>query len=123
MHRKPRIKVLRNSELVDPLSPRIRSDQSEKLKNLEAISIRSVKRKDPVKLSTKKPTEIYTAGKVIVCAACKRTNPSKRMYRYRHSSRGQIILCEACDESAEVRSFCRLDALDFHRKEIKIVES
>lgn len=48
--RSTRIRVFRNSELVDPLSPRIRSDQSVKLKNLEAISTRRVKRKDPVRL-------------------------------------------------------------------------
>jgi hypothetical protein len=117
---KARIKILRNNELVDPHSTKIRSDQAEKLKSLADATVRRAKPTSRIKLVSKKPDEIYTAGKIINCDACKKINPTKRMYRYRNSSRGQIILCERCDENAEVRSFRGLDALDFHRKEIKI---
>jgi hypothetical protein len=117
---KPRIKVLRNGEPVDPHSTQIRSDQSEKLKKERPPAIRHTSPDAPIKVNNKTPEIIYSAGKNLKCDQCEKTNPTKRMFRYRNSSRGQILLCERCDEQAEVRSFYKLDALDFPRKEYKV---
>jgi hypothetical protein len=122
MIKKParRIKAFRNSEPIDKTSPQIRSDQRERLMALGSAEVRRVKNRAPIKLNSKKPKEIYTAGKHIFCDGCRRHSPTRRMYRYESSSRGSVTLCEICDEKAEVRSFYKLDALDRNRKRIKI---
>lgn len=73
-----------------------------------------------LKLISKGSTQIYSAGKIIVCHACRKVSPNKRMYSYRRSSKGAVTLCESCDESAELRSFYDLDGLDFPRKKFRI---
>lgn len=115
-----RIKVIRNGEPFDPNSTQIRTDQVDRLKKERPPVIRSTSPDAPVKLNSKTGEVIYSAGKKIVCEQCKKINPTKRMFRYKNSSRGQILLCEKCDELAEVRSFYKLDALDFPRKEYKV---
>lgn len=120
MRKVKRVKIIRNGELVDSTSPQIRTDQGEKLKRLGTTSFRRTKATEPVKLCAGKPVEIYTANKIITCSGCRKVNPTKRMNRYARTSRGQVILCESCDENAEIRTFCNLDALDFPRKKIKV---
>jgi len=114
------VKVFRNGEPVDPQSTEIRTDQSERLKKERPPVIRRTLPDAPVKLNSKTPGSIYSVGKTLKCDQCEKINPTKRMFRYKNSSRGQILLCETCDERAEVRSFYKLDALDFPRKEYKV---
>lgn len=117
---KPKIKVIRNGETVDPHSTQIRIDQSKRLKTPRPPTIRNVGSDHPVKLNSKAPRQIYTAGIFVECTACKVSSPTKRMYEYPQSSRGRIVLCESCDEIAELRSFYKLDALDRPRKQYKV---
>lgn len=123
MKKRPRVKIFRNHELVDRHSTVIRSDQAENLKKLGKPKMKKAVPGAPFKLTSKTSVPIYTAGKMIKCFACEKISPTKRMYRYGHSSSGEVILCEKCDENAEMRSFCRLDALDFPRKAIRIGKS
>jgi hypothetical protein len=120
---KRNIKILRNSEAVDRNSSAIRSDQSAALKALCNNPPTTVVKRDTesrVKLNTNKAEKLYTAGKTIICAGCERLSPTKVMYKYKNTSRGEVILCQKCYEDAEVRSFQGLDALDRKRKRIKI---
>jgi hypothetical protein len=122
MSKKPklRVKVLRNGEPVDPHSTQIRSDQAEKLKKERPPAIRRTLPDAPIKLNSKIPEIIYSAGQNLKCDQCEKISPTKRMFRYRSTSRGSVTLCEICDEKAEVRSFFKLDALDRYRKQIKV---
>jgi hypothetical protein len=116
------IKVIRNGERVDRNSPQIRTEQASRLKKEKATILREVTTSEDVKLLSKKPEEIYSAGKQIRCRECDGLTPTPRMFRYPGSSHGAIILCEICDEKVEVRSFYKLDALDLPgiRKQYKV---
>lgn len=117
---RPRIKIIRKGEPVDPHSTHIRSDQSAKLKGAALAKIRKVKNDDAVLLKSKTSTPIYSTGRIIKCNGCQKMSPTKRMYKYSRSSRGMIVLCERCDEDAELRTFYKLDALDWPRKLYKV---
>jgi hypothetical protein len=116
---RPKIKIIRKGEPVDPHSTHIRSDQSAKLKDAALAKIRKVKNDAAVLLKSKTSTPIYSTGKLLKCDGCQEVNPTKRMYKYNRSSQGRIILCERCDEDAELRTFYKLDALDWPRKQYK----
>lgn len=117
------MKIKRNGKLIDlgdPHSTRIRAEQVEKLKRLATVTIRRVKNDRSIRLQSKTSTPIYSTGKLIKCDGCQKISPTKRMHQYSRSSRGAIILCERCDESAERRTFFKLDALDHPRKQYKM---
>lgn len=112
---KPKVTVIRSGEVVDPRSTQIRSEQSSKLRKDNATVLHKVSTSDDLKLLSKKPEAIYSAGKRIKCRECSRISPTPRMFRYPQSSHGMIILCETCDEETEIRSFYNLDAMDSPR--------
>jgi ferredoxin-like protein FixX len=118
-------KILRNGQVVDKNAPEIRQDQRARLKELCDDPPTTIVKSGPqthIRLNSREAEVIGTTGKMIECGECRKLSPTRVMYRYKSSSRGSVTLCQRCDETAEVRSFYKLDALDPVRKKIKVGE-
>lgn len=115
-----KIKVIRKGELVDPRSTKIRSDQAERLKKEPQLKMLPSRPNGQIKLISTKLDELYTTREMIECSNCRMLSRTRRMFRYKQSSRGSIFLCEICHDLAEIRSFYNLDAMGSRKRKIKV---